>query len=245
MLELEKIRGLEGGDDWLNWSYKMRDKAADMEANREYHKHNPPKVGDIVVVLHTASHNTMMKPHITKIVAITDRGRIVVDHDHEAWAGKSFWKSGQNCKAPTGQCWLVPAELYRDIPISRDTERQRRAKEFSQKTTDEQLSVSEMSKMLGGAREFVAEINILISDFKLTKAEAMKQLSRELRDERLLTGKRNQFGKRIDRQMIRNHSRYHLKENYDRMCHQLQREDQMIEKGRMRSEGRRKQWQKG
>ena len=243
MLELEKIRGLEGGDDWLNWSYKMRDKEADMEATREYHKNNPPKVGDIVVVLHTASHNTMMKPHITKIVAITDRGRIVVDHDHEAWAGKSFWKSGQNCKAPKGQCWLVPAELYRDIPVTRETERERQAEQFAEKSKDEQLSVSEMSKMLGGAREFVAQIKILISEFNLTKAQAMQQLSQELIWEKQLVGKRDQLGKRIDRQSIRTHSRYHLKENYDRMRHQLQREDRMVEKGRMRSEGRRKQWQ--
>ena len=245
MLELEKIRGLEGGDNWLNWSYKMRDKQADMEATREYHKHHPPKVGDVVVVLHTASHNKMMKPHITKIVAITDRGRIVVDHDHEAWAGKSFWKSGQNCKAPTGQCWLVPAELYRDIPMTRETERERRNEEFTNKSRNDELSVSEMSKMLGGAREFVTQIKVLMSEFKLTKSQAMQQLSRELRDERLLTGKRNQFGKRIDRQMIRTHSRYHLAQGYDRMKDQLQREDQMIERGRMRSEGRRKQWQGG
>ncbi len=207
MLELEKIRGLEGGDNWMNWRYKMRDKEADMEATREYHKHNPPEVGDVVVVLHTASHHTMMKPHITKIVAITDRGRIVVDHDHEAWAGKSFWKSGQNCKAPTGQCWLIPAELYRDIPMTHETEQRQLSEKYKAECDDEQLTISEMSKMLGGAKEFVNQINTLILDFKLTKEQAKQHLSRELRSERLLAGKRNQFGKRIDRQMIRNHSR--------------------------------------
>ncbi len=207
MLELEKIRGLQGGADWMNWRYKMRDKEADMEATREYHKHNPPEVGDVVVVLHTASHHTMMKPHITKIVAITDRGRIVVDHEHEAWAGKSFWKSGQNCKAPTGQCWLIPAELYRDIPMTHETEQKQLSEKYKAECDDEQLTVSEMSKMLGGAKEFVNQINTLILDFKLTKEQAKRHLSRELRSERLLAGKRNQFGKRIDREMIRKHSR--------------------------------------
>ena len=172
MLELEKIRGLQGGDDWLTWRYKMRDKDADMEATREYHIHNPPKVEDIVVVLRTASHNTMMKPHITKIVAITDRGRIVVDHDHEAWAGKSFWKSGQNCKAPKGQCWRVPAELYRDIPMTSETEQMRLSEQYKAQSAGEQLSVSEMSQMLGGAKEFVTQINILISEFNLNKEQA-------------------------------------------------------------------------
>ena len=243
MLELEKIRGLEGGDDWLTWRYKMRDKATDMEATREYHKHNPPKVGDIVVVLHTASHNRMMKPHITEIVAITDRGRIVVDHQHEGWAGKSFWKSGQNCKAPTGQCWLVPAELYRDIPMTRETEQTRLSEQYKAKSAEEQLSVFEMSEMLGGAREFVTQINLLISEFNLNKEQAKRQLSRELNSERQLVGRRTQLGKRITREMIRSHSRHSLKRGAAAVERELQREDQMIQRGRMRSEGRRKQWQ--
>ena len=98
--------------------------------------------------------------------------------------------------------------------------------------------------MLGGAREFVAQIKILISEFKLTKTEAMQQLSQELIWEKQLVGKRNQLGKRIDRQSIRNHSRYHLAQGHDRMRGELQREQRMVEKGRMRSEGRRKQWQR-
>jgi len=244
MLELEKIRGLQGGDDWLTWRYKMRDKDADMEATREYHIHNPPKVEDIVVVLRTASHNTMMKPHITKIVAITDRGRIVVDHDHEAWAGKSFWKSGQNCKAPKGQCWLVPAELYRDIPMTSEAEQMRLSEQYKAQSAGEQLSVSEMSQMLGGAKEFVTQINILISEFNLNKEQAKRQLSRELHSERQLVGRRTQGGRRITREMIRSHSRHSLKQGDTVVEKELQREDQMIQRGQMRSEGRRRQWQK-
>jgi len=123
MLKLEIIPGLRPEDSEFDWVYKVRDKGEDLEANREYHEQFPPQVGDLVVVLHTASHYKMQKPHVTRIEAITDRGRIVVDHDHEAWAGKSFWKSGQNCMAPKGQCWLVPAELYQDIPLTRENAR--------------------------------------------------------------------------------------------------------------------------
>lgn len=243
MLKFDKISGLQDDDDWMTWRYKMRDKESDMEATREYHKKHPPKVGDLVVILHTASHHTMMKPHITQIKAITDRGRIVVDHDHEAWAGKSFWKSGQNCKAPKGQCWLIPAELYRDIPMTRETEKMRLSEQYEDECAKDQLSVAEMSKMLGGGREFVHQMTILISEFKLNKEQAKEHLSRELQSERQLSGQRNQFGKRITRQMIRDHMRYFLAQGHNKMQEELRRENRMIEKGRMRSEGRRKQWQ--
>jgi hypothetical protein len=209
MLKLEIIPGLRSEDSSLKWVYKMRDKEFDLDATRKYHEQNPPQVGDLVVVLHTASHYRMQKPYVTTIKAITDRGRIVVDHNHEAWAGKSFWKSGQNCKAPKGQCWLVPAELYRDIPLTHDTDRQRSRDRFKEQSKNDHLSVTEMSNMLGGSREYLKQIHILMSEFCLTAEQADEALNRELNSEINLVGKRskNQFGKRVTREMIRSHSR--------------------------------------
>ena len=209
MLKLEIIPGLRPKDSDFKWVYKMRNKNDDLDATRKYHEQHPPKVGDLVVVLHTASHYRMQKPCLTRIKAMTDRGRIVVDHNHEAWAGKAFWKSGQNCKAPKGQCWLVPAELYRDIPLTHDTDRQKTSERYEEESKNEHLSVTEMSKMLGGAGEYLKQINILMSECGLTAEQADNELSRELKSEIDLVGKRskNQFGKRVTREMIRNHCR--------------------------------------
>lgn len=88
--------------------YSMKE--IDMEASREYHKKYPPKVGNEVVVFNTMA-GFWHKQH-RRISAITDRGRLIVKHTLCFYAGISFWKSGQNCKAPTGQTWLVPIELY-------------------------------------------------------------------------------------------------------------------------------------
>jgi hypothetical protein len=123
-LFLHKIPGLEYIEDEDNprvrynrdFKYKWRDKWEDMEVTKAFYDQYPPQEGDLVVVLHTASGYEMLRPDVKPIIAITKQKRIVVDHIHECWAGKSFWRTGQNCKAPRGQCWLVPAELYRDIP---------------------------------------------------------------------------------------------------------------------------------
>lgn len=243
MLKLEIIPGLRPEDRWLDWVYKMRDKWSDLDATREYHEQHPPQVGDLVVVLHTASHYEMQKPHVTRIKAMTDRGRIVVDHDHEAWAGKSFWKSGQNCKAPKGQCWLVPAELYRDIPLSRERAREQRSEQFKVQSDAERLSLTQMSQMLGGAREYVNQINLLVSEFGLTIEQADDELNRELSSEIELVGKRTQLGKRITREMIRNHCRQSLAQDKALRSKGLESENQMIKRGQMRSEGRRRAWQ--
>tara|TARA_R100001143_G_C3352223_1_gene130212 strand:+ start:879 stop:1574 length:696 start_codon:yes stop_codon:yes gene_type:complete len=91
-----------------NLLYQMKE--IDMEASREYHKKYPPKVGNEVVVFNTMA-GFWHKQH-KRISAITDRGRLIVKQNLCYYAGISFWKSGQNCKAPTGQTWLVPIELY-------------------------------------------------------------------------------------------------------------------------------------
>lgn len=98
----------------LGYGHAFRHKYEDMAMTKKYHADNPPKVGDKVVVLKTYSHSQMLDPEFCVIEAITDRGRIVVDHRDARWglAGKSFYKSGQNCTKPKGQIWLIPEALY-------------------------------------------------------------------------------------------------------------------------------------
>ena len=108
-LLLHKIPGLEliSDDDPAKrgrerhsrkYTYKLRDKWEDMEVTKAFYDEYPPEVGDLVVVLHTASGFRMLRPDVKPIIAITKQKRLVVDHIHEAWAGKSFWRTGQNCK---------------------------------------------------------------------------------------------------------------------------------------------------
>ena len=86
MLKLEIMPGLLPDDRCSDWHYEMRSKENDLEQTRKYYKEDPPKVGDLVVVLHTSSYKGMLKPHVTRIDAITDRGRIVVNHSHNGRA---------------------------------------------------------------------------------------------------------------------------------------------------------------
>lgn len=95
-------------------TYKFRDKYADMERTKAYYEENPPKVGDRVVIVTTRSRLPTQFEECT-IKAITERKRIVVDHEEDdLWAGKSFYRTGQNCKAPKGQTWLIPMALYEE-----------------------------------------------------------------------------------------------------------------------------------
>ena len=91
--------------------HALRHKHDDMEMTKAYYQDNPPKVGDKVVIIATASHIDMWPPQHCVIEAITDRGRIVVEHEEHWGSGKSFYKSGQNCMKPKGQVWLIPEAL--------------------------------------------------------------------------------------------------------------------------------------
>ena len=93
--------------------FTLRDMFEDRKQTKKYYELNPPKVGDKVVVLCTSRQIDMWEPDFTEIVAVTDRGRIVVEHHHNTY-GKSFYKSGQNCYVPAGQCWLIPRALWTD-----------------------------------------------------------------------------------------------------------------------------------
>ena len=117
--------------------HALRHKHDDMEMTKAYYQDNPPKVGDKVVIIATASHIDMWPPQHCVIEAITDRGRIVVEHEEHWGSGKSFYKSGQNCMKPKGQVWLVPEALYVEDYLSSDDARSIERKMMEGKTAEE------------------------------------------------------------------------------------------------------------
>lgn len=117
--------------------HAFRHKHEDMEMTKAYYQENPPKVGDKVVIIATASHSEMWPPEHCVIEAITDRGRIVVEHEEIWGSGKSFYKSGQNCMKPKGQVWLIPEALYVEDYISPEDARQHQRKMMEGKTAHE------------------------------------------------------------------------------------------------------------
>jgi hypothetical protein len=243
-LKLHKIAGLEliseGEDQKATWrygdkyEYKWRDKWEDKEKTKAFFDEYPPEVGDLVVVLHTASGYRMMRPDVKPIIAITKQKRLVVDHIHEGWAGKAFWRTGQNCKAPRGQCWLVPAELYRDIPVDP------KALRLKTDPPPPSLSVSEMAKAYGGADKLVKELGVLTVEYGLTKEEAMDELRQELKNEAVIRsrGGKNLLGGTVTRKSIQDHNRHFLQSGKARKDLQRKREGEMISKGQARGYSR-------
>ena len=209
MLRLDIIPGLRPEDDMMNWHYEMRDKYQDMPRTKEYYEAHPPAAGDTVVVLHTWA-GRMMKPHVTTIETITARKRLVVNHDHEGYAGKSFWRTGQNCYAPTGQCWLVPGGLYADIPLSPSLARQRENQSSQERAREARPGLIEMAKFFGGSERLAEELRLVTQDTRLTGDEAVRILGEEVSFE--ATRPRDWLGKKISRKMIRRHVRYRFKE---------------------------------
>lgn len=209
MLRLDIIPGLRPEDDSMDWHYKMRSKHQDMPRTKEYYEAHPPAAGDTVVVLHTWAAE-MMKPHVTTIEAITARKRLVVSHNYEGYAGKSFWRTGQNCYAPTGQCWLVPGGLYADIPLSPSLARQRKIQNAQEGACEELPSLIEMAKFFGGSERLAEELRLVTEDTRLTGDEAVRILREEVSFE--AKRPRDWSGKKISRKMIRRHVRYRFKE---------------------------------
>ena len=103
-----RIHGLMWNDEWIN-----RDMQDDFVKTKEYFTKNPPSIGDPVIVLCTSAYSRMWTPEVTVISDITERKRLIVNHAN-GWAGKSFYRTGQNCYAPKGQCWLIPKSFYSD-----------------------------------------------------------------------------------------------------------------------------------
>lgn len=230
---LYDIPGLEYTDDGNsshdNWgAYKWRDKWDDMKATKAFYDEYPPEVGDLVVVLHTASGYQMLRPDVKPIIAITKQKRLVVDHIHELYAGKSFWRTGQNCKAPRGQCWLVPAELYKDIPFSKPTA----------PPTEPELSMRthELVNAMGGRDAFKERATKLIKEYGLSSDEALLQMEKE--HENLVffhkRNHRNLGGKPFVLEDIQRHHDHFLGQGKELCKKNREVEQEMLDKGQLR-----------
>ena len=231
--KLHEIPGLEYTEDDRathdNWgAYKWRDKWEDMEKTKAFYDQYPPKVGDLVVVLHTAAGHQMLRPDVKPIIAITKQKRLVVEHIHELYAGKSFWRTGQNCKAPRGQCWLVPAELYKDIPFSKSTDLPDK-QNFSMKTT-------ELVKVMGGSDAFKERATKLITEYGLSSDEAVLQMEKEHEGLMFLHKNNHRLlgGQRATLEDIQRHHDHFLAQGKELCKANEKQELGMIEKGNLR-----------
>jgi hypothetical protein len=129
--------------------HAFRRKNRDMAMTKKYYESNPPQVGDKVVVIKTASHSEMYPPEFYEIEAITSRGRIVVEHRDAKYglAGKSFYKSGQNCMKPKGQIWLIPEALYEEDYISKEDAMAHKKNQYEGKSRREVQRLSEQNML--------------------------------------------------------------------------------------------------
>jgi len=136
----------------FGFGHAFRHKYKDMEMTKAYYTENPPSVGDEVVILKTASHREMYPPEFYHIEAITNRGRIVVEHEDAKYglSGKSFYKSGQNCMKPKGQIWLIPRALYEEDYLSREDAAQKKKQEYEGKSKREIQIMRERNAMSAG-----------------------------------------------------------------------------------------------
>jgi len=204
-LHLHKIPGLMPDCDEGWYHYKYRNQWADYQKTEKFYEQFPPEIGQTVVVLSTYGQE-MQKPHVLEIEVIHEKGGIIVNHNHQMYAGTLFLRNGQNWKAKRSQTWLVPAELYKDIPQNKEERWERYDhSNFLGKDTTVELDVNEMSELMGGQDRFKETIDKMMGDGK-TYAEAKKSLSMELQFEqgmldrgfiRGLTRAQNRFGKRM------------------------------------------------
>lgn len=234
-LHLHKIPGLEytedSNDAHRNWgAYKWRNKWEDMEATKAFYDEYPPEVGDLVVVLHTASGYQMLRPDVKPIIAITKQKRLVVEHIHELYAGKSFWRTGQNCKAPRGQCWLVPAELYRDIPFSKSRS--------TDSPAEPPMRLAELIPAYGGKEPFMARAKVLMEQYRLSADEAQAQIEREYKDFMYLRARR----KGTTMEQVQKHQDHFLAQGKDRHALTRKSEGEMVNKGQKRGVSRLQNW---
>ena len=231
--DLYKIPGLEYTEDENsahdNWgAYKWRDKWDDMKATKAFYDEYPPEVGDLVVVLHTASGYQMLRPDVKPIIAITKQKRLVVDHIHnDYYAGKSFWRTGQNCKAPKGQCWLVPAELYKDIPFSKPTAPPAEPK-LSMKTY-------ELVNAMGGRDAFKERATKLCTEYGLSADEALLQMEKEHEGLMFLHKHNHRLcGRRARLVDIQRHHDHFLAQGKELCKKNRELEQEMLDKGQLR-----------
>ncbi|MFL0953460.1 hypothetical protein [Vibrio parahaemolyticus] len=90
---------------------KLRDAAGlywTFESVKEYFEDNPPYEGQELLI-HDTSWNTNTYAIVTVKVASSGRQkRIIVESYSNGYSGQSFYRSGKNCWAPTGQVKLLP-----------------------------------------------------------------------------------------------------------------------------------------
>ena len=200
-LHLHKIPGLMPDCDGDMYHYKYRNQWADYQETQKFYEQFPPEVGQTVVVLRTFWQE-MLKPHVLEIEVIHERGGIIVNHNHQDYAGTLFLRNGQNWKAKRSQTWLVPAELYKDIPKKKEDrwERYNHSEMIA-----EELNTNDLINMLGGQERFKSAIDNMMEDGR-TYSEAKKLLALELalEKEAMSTGfirgatrAQNRFGKRL------------------------------------------------
>ncbi|HDT5890042.1 hypothetical protein [Aeromonas dhakensis] len=93
--ELKKLRDAAG----LYWTF---------DSVKEYFEDNPPYEGQELLIFDT-SWNTNTYAIVTVKVASSGRQkRIIVESYSNGYSGQSFYRSGKNCWAPTGQVKLLP-----------------------------------------------------------------------------------------------------------------------------------------
>lgn len=93
--EFRKLREAAG----LYWTF---------DSVKDYFEANPPYEGQELLI-----HDTSWNTNIYAIVTVTvpssgHQKRIIVESYNNGYSGQSFYRSGKNCWAPTGQVKLLP-----------------------------------------------------------------------------------------------------------------------------------------
>lgn len=90
---------------------KLRDAAGlywTFDSVKEYFEDNPPYEGQELLI-HDTSWNANTYAIVTVKVASSGRQkRIIIESYSNGYSGLSFYRSGKNCLAPTGQVKLLP-----------------------------------------------------------------------------------------------------------------------------------------
>ena len=207
-LYLHKIPGLMSDCNPDLYHYEWRNKWADLPKTKEFYEQFPPEVGQTVVILSTFAQE-MQKPDVKQIEVIHERGGIIVNHCHADYAGTLFLRDGKNWKAPRSQVWLVPAELYRDIPKNEARYEQKQDySKFVGCPQDKDLKVQDIIEMVGSLDRFKEIIKPMMSEGK-SYSEAKNLLAEQLMREQTM------LGRGLIRGVTRLQNRYGLEVNLD------------------------------
>ena len=211
MLLFHKIPGLRDEDKQEDWYYKYRNLEEDRKNTKEYYTQNPPKEGDLVVVLSTQFTHRVDKPEILPIKAITKQKRIVVNHSFIYYAGRSFWRTGQNCYAPKGQVHLVPAELYKDIPIAKSLYDKKVNEELERSN---EIDIKDFTDFYGGMQNVIKHLKRIMQTNFCSYEKAKDKLQKEMDEQ-------------INEKMFKLHKRWNertFEKNYKHISKFLEKE---------------------